>query len=79
MSVNKLNLKSKSSLAQENQDMQLIDSIKPTELAEQIGVTESTLATWRCRNKGPRFVRIAGRIHYMRADVEAWIAEQVAA
>ncbi|MDK7139355.1 DNA-binding protein [Corynebacterium simulans] len=59
--------------------MQLIDSIKPTELAEQIGVTESTLATWRCRNKGPRFVRIAGRIHYMRADVEAWIAEQVAA
>ena len=33
--------------------MQLIDSIKPTELAEQIGVTESTLATWRCRNKGP--------------------------
>ncbi|MDK8670271.1 helix-turn-helix domain-containing protein [Corynebacterium sp. MSK195] len=79
MRVNKLNLKSKSSLAQEHQDMQLIDSIKPTELAEQIGVTESTLATWRCRNKGPRFVRIAGRIHYMRADVEAWIAEQVAA
>lgn len=57
--------------------MALIDSIKPDELATELGVTKSTLATWRSRGKGPEFKRIAGRIHYMRDDVEQWIDEQI--
>lgn len=59
--------------------MALIDSLTPDELANEIGVAKSTLARWRCTDQGPRFVRIAGRIHYMRTDVEQWIQEQIAA
>ncbi|HCG3140088.1 TPA: helix-turn-helix domain-containing protein [Corynebacterium striatum] len=59
--------------------MGLLDAYKPQELASELGVSVHTLNTWRSRKKGPRFVRIAGRIHYMRADVEQWVQEQIAA
>ncbi|HAT1137373.1 TPA: helix-turn-helix domain-containing protein [Corynebacterium striatum] len=59
--------------------MRLIDSLNPDELASELGVAKSTLARWRCIGKGPKHAIIGGRVHYMRADVEAWIAEQVAA
>lgn len=59
--------------------MGLLDAYKPQELANELGVSVHTLNTWRSRNKGPRFVRVAGRIHYMRTDVEQWIQEQIAA
>lgn len=57
--------------------MRIIDSFKPEELAQELGSTTGTLANWRSRNKGPKFVRIAGRIHYMRTDVEQWIQDQI--
>lgn len=61
--------------------MRLIDSFTPDELAQELGVTKGTLATWRSSKprRGPEFHRIAGRIHYMRTDVEQWIQEQIAA
>lgn len=57
--------------------MRIIDSFKPEELAQELGSTTGTLANWRSRGKGPKFVRIAGRIHYMRTDVEQWIQNQI--
>ena len=57
--------------------MRLIDAYKPQELATELGVSVHTLNTWRSRNKGPKFVRIAGRIHYMRTDVQEWIQSQI--
>ena len=53
------------------------DSFTPAELSEELGVSVHTLNTWRSRKKGPRFVRIAGRIHYMRTDVEQWINDEI--
>ena len=57
--------------------MSIIDGYKPAELAEELGVKVGTLANWRNSNKGPKFVRIAGRIHYMRTDVQEWIQKQI--
>ena len=57
--------------------MKLIDGFRPAELSQEIGVTVCTLATWRSVGKGPKFVRIAGRIHYMRTDVQEWLQNQI--
>lgn len=57
--------------------MKIIDSFKPAELAEEIDVSVGTLARWRGQGQGPRFVRIAGRIHYMRTDVVNWVQSQI--
>lgn len=44
--------------------------------AGKIGVTMQTLANWRARGKGPRFLRQGGwRVLYRPADVEAWARE----
>ncbi|WP_312714327.1 helix-turn-helix transcriptional regulator [Corynebacterium flavescens] len=55
------------------------DTIDTQELAGRIGIAPSTLNTWRSRGKGPKFVRIAGRIRYMRTDVENWLNDQISA
>lgn len=59
--------------------MALIERFKPQELADELDVSIHTLSTWRSRKQGPRYVHIAGRVYYLKADVEAWIAEQIAA
>lgn len=51
----------------------------PKQLAEETGFSESTLASWRCRGRGPKFVRIMGRIYYRKTDVDAWLTEQIEA
>jgi hypothetical protein len=35
-----------------------------------------TLRQWRHTGRGPRSVRLAGRVVYRREDVEAWVAQQ---
>lgn len=35
--------------------------ITPSALADQLGVTEKTLANWRSANRGPRFARTGTR------------------
>ncbi len=37
-------------------------------------VTSATLATWRSRGNGPRFVKVGGRVLYRQSDVMAWEA-----
>jgi hypothetical protein len=48
------------------------EMLSPSELAEILGVTESTLATWRSIGKGPPYMK-AGNIFYAIADVQHWI------
>jgi predicted DNA-binding transcriptional regulator AlpA len=52
------------------------DSIlKPDEAAEMLRITPRTLADWRYRGCGPRFVRYSGRaVRYRLRDVDAWLA-----
>ncbi|WP_331297222.1 hypothetical protein [Methylobacterium hispanicum] len=38
-----------------------------------------TLANWRVKGKGPRFVKVGGRVRYPIADVEKWEEKRRAA
>jgi predicted DNA-binding transcriptional regulator AlpA len=50
---------------------------KPGEVAEAIQKPEKTLAEWRSRGRGPRFIKLeGGEVRYDWADVRAWLAEQ---
>jgi predicted site-specific integrase-resolvase len=45
--------------------------------AKRLCVAEGTLANWRIQGKGPRFVRIGGKICYRDEDIDAFIARGV--
>ena len=47
--------------------------LKAKMLAEQICVTEGTLAKWRLTGAGPRFIRVNRRIAYDPVDIAAWL------
>jgi predicted site-specific integrase-resolvase len=50
--------------------------LTPEELAERVGVKPCTLAMWRVRGTGPRFIKFGtsqqARVRYSEAEVEAW-------
>ena len=43
-------------------------------LAARWGISPRTLEHWRCIGKGPRFLKIGGRVLYRLAEVEAYEA-----
>lgn len=53
----------------------------PAELAERVGVQRCTLAMWRVRGIGPKFIKFGNsqqaRVRYSEAEVEAWERENV--
>lgn len=49
--------------------------LNPKEAASYLGLTESTLATYRCRGGGPFFLRAGNRIRYRLADLNAWMEQ----
>jgi hypothetical protein len=62
-------------------------SVKPTsvpsvlhynqiELADRWRVSPKTLERWRWLRKGPRFIKIGGRVVYRLVDVESFEAQQ---
>jgi excisionase family DNA binding protein len=51
--------------------------LSPAEVAEILGVKESTLATWRSQGRELcRFVPVGRLVKYRREDVEEYIAER---
>ncbi len=52
---------------------ELIDEAK---LAARLGVSRSTLQSWRYAAKGPRFIKIGKLIRYRQADVDAYLRVQ---
>lgn len=49
----------------------------PSELAEEIHVSEATLRQWRWQNQGPPYVKVGTkRVVYRRADVARWLDAQ---
>ncbi|MGH6697541.1 helix-turn-helix transcriptional regulator [Sphingopyxis sp.] len=48
------------------------------EAAALIGITPATLRFWRCKGKGPRFIKLGqskqAGVCYDPADIEAWKA-----
>ncbi len=56
------------------------DTMRPCEAARYTGISQSTLAKLRMRGnrlRGPRFVKLAGCVRYRRADLDAWIDQNV--
>ena len=52
--------------------------LNPTEAAETIKSTPSTLAYWRHIGTGPKYAKVGRRVVYRRTDLEAWLDEQFA-
>ena len=50
------------------------------EAAALLGIKPNTLEIWRCKGKGPRFIKLGfekqSSIRYRRADVAEWIEQQ---
>ncbi len=44
----------------------------PAEAAKILGVMPGTLAIWRCYKKGPRYLKIQGKVWYNTDDLEAY-------
>jgi uncharacterized protein YjcR len=44
--------------------------LSQAELAERLGVSVRTIEGWRSRGKGPRYLKMEGRIAYRVGDVE---------
>lgn len=55
------------------------DTLDVLEAAEVIGCSPNTLNGWRSRKKGPKYIRIAGRIRYLKTDVQEWLEKEIAA
>ncbi|NQW50425.1 MAG: helix-turn-helix domain-containing protein [Rhodospirillales bacterium] len=54
------------------------DALTSDQVASMLGIKRNTLEIWRCKGKGPCFIKLgtakqAGVI-YSRSDVEAWVA-----
>lgn len=51
------------------------DWLTPSELAAELHMPVQTLYRWRTEGKGPRAHKLGGHVRFMRADVDAWYAE----
>jgi hypothetical protein len=58
----------------------LNDLLDNEQTAALLGIKPNTLEIWRCKGKGPRFVKLGREkqspIRYRRTDVAAWIEAQ---
>ena len=46
------------------------------ELAEYLDIPVSTIRDWRTDGKGPRAIRLGGRLRFAVSDVQTWLGEQ---
>lgn len=53
--------------------------LKPSEAAEYLRSSASTLAKRRMNKKGPDFVRLGRAIRYRQRDLDDWMAASVGA
>ena len=54
-------------------DTDLVDEAK---LAARLGVSRSTLQSWRYAKRGPRYIKLGRLIRYRNADVDAYLRAQ---
>jgi len=51
----------------------VIGRMKVADAARYIGLSQSTLDTMRSKGRGPRYLRIGGRVYYRKDDLDAYI------
>jgi excisionase family DNA binding protein len=47
--------------------------LRPPEVAEVTGLSVHTLAVWRTKNEGPRYVKVGRFVRYRSEDLDAWL------
>lgn len=52
---------------------QVRDRMNVDQAAERLGLSRSTLEKMRHTGRGPRYVKLGGRVFYRRADLDAYI------
>ena len=53
--------------------MKADELVVPAVLAKELGVTEGTLAVWRCTGRyNIPFVKVGSRVRYLRSGIEEW-------
>lgn len=50
--------------------------LSPAATAALLGVSQSSLAKWRCAGTGPAFLKLGRRVAYSTADIDAWLADR---
>ena len=50
-----------------------LDLLLEEDVANAIGVTTQTLATWRCEGYGPDYVKLGKQVFYRRETLRAWV------
>ncbi len=51
-------------------------TVSPAEAANRLGVEPSTLANWRWSGRGPRHVKVGGRVRYRLVEISQWLDSQ---
>ncbi|WP_291975331.1 MULTISPECIES: helix-turn-helix domain-containing protein [unclassified Chelatococcus] len=46
-----------------------------SEVGTRLGLSISTLNSWRSKGRGPRFVKVGSRVRYRDEDVTRWLIE----
>ena len=54
--------------------MRFGEFLDTNEIAEAFATKPDTIRLWRREGRGPRWVRIEGRVLYSVADVQEWLA-----
>ncbi|HYG05320.1 MAG TPA: helix-turn-helix domain-containing protein [Stenotrophomonas sp.] len=52
---------------------QVRDRMNVDQAAERLGLSRSTLEKMRHTGRGPRYVKLGGRVFYRRVDLDAYI------
>jgi excisionase family DNA binding protein len=55
-----------------------MDFLTTVEAADLLRVPDGTLRYWRHLGTGPRSARLGRKVVYLRADLDAWIGQEVA-
>jgi len=53
------------------------ERMRGADAAEYLGISEQTLARMRSEGRGPRYVKLGGRIFYRAPDLDAFINARV--
>jgi excisionase family DNA binding protein len=64
--------------AMEHSEMKPLDRLlSAQEVAEYLNVPISTLYSWRYHGNGPPGLRVGKHLRYRRADIQAWVQDQI--
>ena len=53
---------------------ELLDCV---ETAKLLRLNTQTLASWRCKGRGPVYLKSGRAVFYRRSDISAWLAQQI--